>query len=196
MTELALIKACINGQPDAQQMLYEKYCGKMMAICYRYAKNRDDAEDMLQEAFIKVFTQLTSFRGDGAIEGWIRRIVVHTSINHLKKNKKFKDSVEIEFAQSVKTNADDVPSLLQAKQIIDCVRLLPVGYRTVLNLFAIEGYSHREIAQLLEIEESTSRSQYTRAKVMLQNLLIQKNIVTQHGTIHSSGSQSITKTTN
>jgi RNA polymerase sigma factor (sigma-70 family) len=177
MNEQEIINGCISNIAAAQQELYNKYSPKMLAVCYRYAKNRDDADDMLQEGFIKIFTQIKQFRGDGAIEGWIRRIIVHTCINNIKKNKKFNDSVDLVYAQTLQSNTDDVPSLMQAKQIIDCIRLLPVGYRTVLNLFAIEGYSHKEIGQLLDIEESTSRSQYTRAKVMLQNLLVKKKLM-------------------
>jgi RNA polymerase sigma factor (sigma-70 family) len=177
MNELEIVKGCIENNNIAQQELYTRYGAKMLAVCYRYAKNRDDAEDMLQEAFIKIFTQIKQFRGDGSIEGWIRKIIIHTCINNIKKNKKFNDSVDLMYAKSLQSKNDDVPSIMQAKQIIDCIRLLPLGYRTVLNLFAIEGLSHKEIGQMLDIEESTSRSQYTRAKVMLQNLLIKKNIL-------------------
>ena len=119
---------------------------------------------MMQEGFIKVFTQIHQFRGQGALEGWIRRIVVHTCINVLKKNKKFTDSVDLFHAGSMYLNENNIPSILQAKQVVECIRLLPVGYKTVLNLYAIEGYSHKEIGAILDIEESTSRSQYTRAK--------------------------------
>ncbi len=177
MNEFEIIKGCIDNNAAAQQELYNKYSPKMLAVCYRYAKNRDDAEDMLQEGFIKIFSQIKQFRNEGSIEGWIRRIIVHTCINIIKKNKKFNDSVDLVYAESLQSSNNDVPSIMQAKQIIDCIRLLPLGYRTVLNLFAIEGLSHKEIGQLLEIEESTSRSQYTRAKVMLQNLLIKKNLL-------------------
>ncbi len=177
MSEVELILGCIKNNATAQQELYKLYGPKMLAICFRYAKNKDDAEDMLQEAFIKVFMQIQQFRNEGSIEGWIRRIIIHTCINNIKKNKKFNDSVDLLYAQNIQNGNNDVTSLMQAKQIIDCIRLLPVGYRTVLNLFAIEGLSHKEIGQMLEIEESTSRSQYTRAKVMLQNLLVQKRII-------------------
>jgi RNA polymerase sigma factor (sigma-70 family) len=177
MTEELILQGCINNVASAQQQLYDKYSPKMLAVCYRYARNKDDAEDMLQESFIKVFTQIKQFRNEGLIESWIRRIIVHTCINNLKKNKKFSESVDLIHAQSTKSNTDDATAVMQAKQIIDCIRLLPLGYRTVLNLYAIEGYSHKEIGQLLDIEESTSRSQYTRAKVMLQDFLIKKNIV-------------------
>jgi RNA polymerase sigma-70 factor (ECF subfamily) len=149
----------------------------MLSVCYRYAKSREDAEDMLQEGFIKVFTQIHQFQHRGALEGWIRRIIVHTCINNLKKNKKFSESVDIIHAASVSVREENIPSILQAKQVVECIRLLPLGYRTVLNLYAIEGYSHREIAEILDIEESTSRSQYTRAKAMLEDILIKKNII-------------------
>jgi RNA polymerase sigma-70 factor (ECF subfamily) len=102
---------------------------------------------------------------------------VHTCINILKKNKKFNESVDLIHAHSIALKEDSIPALVQVKQIVECIRLLPTGYRTVLNLFAIEGYSHREIAQLLDIEESTSRSQFTRAKAMLEELLIRKKIL-------------------
>jgi RNA polymerase sigma-70 factor (ECF subfamily) len=132
---------------------------------------------MLQEGFIKVFTQLHQYRNEGALEGWIRRIVVHTCINVLKKNKKFADSVDIMHANGIRIKEDMIPSIMQAKQVVECIRLLPLGYRTVLNLYAIEGFSHKEIGDLLEIGESTSRSQYTRAKAMLEDILTRKNII-------------------
>ena len=149
----------------------------MLSVCYRYAQSREDAEDMLQEGFIKVFTQVHTFQNKGAFEGWIRRIVVHTCINFLKKNKKFTDNVDIAQAGYLQIKEETIPSIMQAKQVVECIRLLPVGYKTVLNLYAIEGYSHREIAGMLDIEESTSRSQYTRAKSMLESVLIKKNIL-------------------
>lgn len=179
MTEEAILEGCLRNQPAAQQALYQQYSPKMLAVCYRFAKNREDAEDMLQEGFIRVFTQIHQFQQKGSFEGWIRRIIVHTCINHLKKHKRFKESLDIIHASNVPIREDSVPSIIQAKQVIECIRLLPIGYRTVLNLFAIEGYSHREIAQMLDIEESTSRSQYTRAKAMLEQILIEKQIILQ-----------------
>lgn len=177
MTEEALLQACLKNQPAAQQELYSKYSPKMLAVCYRFARNREDAEDMLQEGFIRVFTQIHQFQSKGSFEGWIRRIIVHTCINHIKKHKKFNDSVDISQAQTLQVREDSVPSIIQAKQVIECIRMLPIGYRTVLNLFAIDGYSHREISTMLDIEESTSRSQYTRAKAMLEQILVQKKII-------------------
>ena len=151
----------------------------MLGVCYRFAKNREDAEDMLQEGFIKIFTQLHQYRNEGALEGWIRRIIVHTCINVLKKNKKFAECVDIIHANSIFVREDMIPSIMQAKQVVECIRMLPLGYRTVLNLYAIEGYSHKEIAGMLEIEESTSRSQYTRAKAMLEEILLKRKIISK-----------------
>jgi len=177
MTEEAILKGCLNNEGSAQRELYNRYSSKMLAVCYRYAHNREDAEDMLQEGFIKVFLQMHTFENRGAFEGWIRRIIVHTCINILKKNKKFNESVDIIHATGIQVREDSVPAIIQAKQVVESIRLLPIGYRTVLNLYAIEGYSHREIAAMLDIEESTSRSQYTRAKAMLEDILIRKKIL-------------------
>jgi RNA polymerase sigma factor (sigma-70 family) len=177
MTEETLIKGCMQNEAAAQLELYRQFSPRMLSVCYRYAKNREDAEDMLQEGFIKVFTQIGQFRNEGALEGWIRRIMVHTCINHLKKNRKFSESVDIIFAGAMPTGEESIPSIIQAKQVVECIRMLPMGYRTVLNLFAIEGYSHREIGRMLDIEESTSRSQYTRAKAMLEDILTKKRIL-------------------
>jgi len=177
MTEEAILKGCLQNEPTAQRELYNRYSPKMLSVCYRFAHNREDAEDMLQEGFIKVFSQMHTFGNRGAFEGWIRRIIVHTCINVLKKNKKFNESVDIIHATAVQVREESVPSIVQAKQIVECIRMLPLGYRTVLNLYAIEGYSHREIGEMLDIEESTSRSQYTRAKAMLEDILIRKKII-------------------
>lgn len=177
MTEEALLTGCLQNDASAQRELYARYSPKMLSVCYRFAHSREDAEDMLQEGFIKVFTQIHTFQNKGAFEGWIRRIMVHTCINHLKKNKKFNESVDIIHATGVQGREDSVPSIVQAKQVVECIRILPLGYRTVLNLYAIEGYTHKEIAEMLDVEESTSRSQYTRAKQMLEDILIRKNIL-------------------
>src|ERR1041385_7679824 len=181
MTEEAILKGCLQSDPAAQRELYNRYSPKMLSVCYRFAHNREDAEDMLQEGFIKIFSQMHTFGNRGAFEGWIRRIMVHTCINILKKNKKFNESVDIIHATAVQVREESVPSIVQAKQIVECIRMLPFGYRTVLNLYAIEGYSHKEIAEMLEIEESTSRSQYTRAKTMLESILIKKKILEKPG---------------
>ncbi|HEX6334119.1 MAG TPA: RNA polymerase sigma factor [Flavisolibacter sp.] len=177
MTEEAILQGCLQNNAAAQRALYEKYSGKMLVVCYRYGHNREDAEDMLQEGFIKVFSQIHTFENRGALEGWIRRIIVHTCINNLKKNKRFNESVDIIHATALQVREESIPSIMQAKEVVDCIRMLPIGYRTVLNLYAIEGYSHREISNMLDIEESTSRSQYTRAKSMLEEILVRKKIL-------------------
>ena len=177
MTEEAILQGCLQNNAAAQKALYEKYSAKMLVVCYRYAHNREDAEDMLQEGLIKVFSQIHTFENRGALEGWIRRIIVHTCINILKKNKRFNESVDLIHASSLQVREESIPSIIQAKEVVECIRMLPIGYRTVLNLYAIEGFSHKEIAGMLDIEESTSRSQYTRAKSMLEDVLIRKKIL-------------------
>jgi len=177
MTEELMLAGCLTNNAASQEALYSRFSPRMLGVCYRFAKNREDAEDMLQEGFIKVFSQIHQYRSEGALEGWIRRIVVHTCINVLKKNKKFSDSVDITFACGVGIREESIPSIMQAKEVVECIRLLPIGYRTVLNLYAIEGYSHKEIGNMLDIEESTSRSQYTRAKAMLEDVLVKKKII-------------------
>lgn len=177
MTEELMLQGCLKNLSTAQEALYNKFSPRMLGVCYRYARNREDAEDMLQEGFIKVYSQIQQFKGTGALEGWIRRIIVHTCINVLKKNKKFSDSLDLVHASGMQINANNIPSILQAKQVVECIRMLPIGYRTVLNLYAIEGFSHKEIGAILDIEESTSRSQYTRARALLEEILIKKKIL-------------------
>lgn len=177
MTEELMLAGCLRNNAAAQEALYNRFSPRMLGVCYRFAKNREDAEDMLQEGFIKVFTQIHQYRNEGALEGWIRRIIVHTCINNLKKNKKFADSLDIIHAKSIYINEEFIPSIMQAKQVVECIRMLPIGYRTVLNLYAVEGYPHKDIALMLDIEESTSRSQYTRAKAMLEEILVKKKII-------------------
>lgn len=176
MTEEQIVYGTLQKNPAAQEALYQMFSPKMLGVCYRYAQSREDAEDMLQEGFIIVFRMLSQFRREGSLEGWIRKIMVHSCINILKKNKKFSDTLELANAENLMTLHDHVPSILQAKQIVECIRLLPVGYRTVINLYAIEGYSHKEISELLEIAEVTSRSQYLRGKAVLMDILVKRGI--------------------
>ena len=177
MTEQAILVGCLKNDPTAQRELYNRYSPKMLSVCYRFSQSREDAEDMLQEGFIKIFTQIHTFQNKGAFEGWVRRIIVHTCINFLKKNKKFSENVNLDHAGYLEVKEETLPSIMQARQVIECIRLLPLGYKTVLNLYALEGYSHKEIGEMLDIEESTSRSQYTRAKTMLEMILMKKNII-------------------
>jgi RNA polymerase sigma-70 factor (ECF subfamily) len=177
MTEELILQGCQKNDPAAQQLLYQRYSPKMLSVCYRYAKSREDAEDMLQEGFVKIFLQINRYEHRGSLEGWILRVIVHTCINHLKKYKKFNDVVDLAYAANLIIREDNIPGIVQAKQIVESIRALPIGYRTVLNLYAIEGYSHKEIGSMLEIEESTSRSQYTRAKNLLEEILGKKGII-------------------
>ena len=175
--EQDLIKRCLGRDRVAQQQLFDLYSSKMYGLCYRYVKNAMEAEDVLVTAFTKIFERIGQYKGEGSFEGWIRRIIIHTCINNLKKNKRFNESVDLIHATSIQVKEETIPSIIQAKQVVECIRLLPIGYRTVLNLYAIEGFSHREIGEILDIEESTSRSQYTRAKAMLEDMLIKKKIL-------------------
>jgi RNA polymerase sigma-70 factor (ECF subfamily) len=177
MTEEIMLQGCLDNLATAQEALYNRFSPRMLGVCYRYARNREDAEDMLQEGFMKIYSQIHQFRNTGALEGWIRKIIVHTCINILKKNKKFSESVDLIHASGVHINENNITSMLQAKQVVECIRLLPMGYRTVLNLYAIEGFSHKEIGSILDIEESTSRSQYTRARGLLEEILLKKRIL-------------------
>lgn len=177
MTEAQMLDGSKVNNVHAQESLYNRFSPRMLGVCYRFAKNKPDAEDMLQEGFIKVFSQLHQYRNEGSLEAWIRKIIVHTCINTLKKNKKFSDCLDLSHANEVQVREEMIPSILYSKQIIECIRLLPLGYRTVLNLYAIEGYSHKEISIMLEIEESSSRSQYLRAKSMLEKILLNRKII-------------------
>ncbi len=134
MTEQAIIAGCLHNDPAAQRELYNRFSPKMLSVCYRFAQSREDAEDMLQEGLIKVFTQIHTFQNKGAFEGWVRRIIVHTCINFLKKNKKFSESVDLDYANDMQVKEETIPSIMQARQIIECISLLPVGYATVLNM--------------------------------------------------------------
>jgi RNA polymerase sigma factor (sigma-70 family) len=170
LSEKSLIENCINGNRKSQKEMYDMFSSKMFAICLRYAKNQMDAEDILQDAFVKLFTNLYKFRGEGSFEGWVRRIFVNTAIEHLRRNNvKFTDSDGIENAIADKqTSALDC---LYEKDLIKTSMKLSEGYRTVFTLYAVEGYSHKEIAKKLGITESTSKSQFSRAKAILRDAL-------------------------
>ena len=177
MSETALIEDCINNSAVAQRELYNRFSGILFAICYRYASNKSDAEDMLQEGFIKIFTKINSFENKGNFEGWMKKVIVHTCINYIKKNKKFGEIIYLENVYHLEIKEESIASRLLGKQVMDCLRSLPLGYRTVINLYAIEGYSHKEIGDILEIGESTSRSQYIRGKNVLESVLINRKII-------------------
>lgn len=169
--ESSLIQACIDGNRAAQQKLFEVYSPKMLGVAFRYANSKEEAEDMLQEGFIRVFQKLHTFRFQGSFEGWLRRIIVNTAINHIRKYQNLKYECELEEAYYIPAASSDAIASMYTREVINLLRELPLGYRTVLNLYAIEGYSHREIGEMLGIEESSSRSQYTRAKALLAKRL-------------------------
>lgn len=177
MSETALIEDCINNSSVAQRELYNRFSGVLFGICYRYASCRQDAEDMLQEGFIKIFTKISSFENKGNFEGWMKRVMVHTCINYLKKNKKFDSIISLDEVFHLEIKEESIASKLLGKQVMECLRLLPIGYRTVVNLYAIEGYNHKEIGDMLEIGESTSRSQYIRGKNVLESILVKEQII-------------------
>ncbi|MEO8148172.1 MAG: sigma-70 family RNA polymerase sigma factor [Bacteroidia bacterium] len=176
MNEEQLVKACLDGNNAAQRQFYEQYARRMMGLCLRYAVNTEEAEDFLQDGFIKVFEKMHSFEFRGSLAGWVRRIVLNTILDRLRRDIHLKDNVSLDNHLEVAGN-DNPYQHLGAKELIKLVQSLPTGYRTVFNLFAVEGYSHKEIAQSLNISESTSKSQYLRAKEQLQKKLISERSV-------------------
>jgi RNA polymerase sigma factor (sigma-70 family) len=170
ITEKELVLACLRQESKAQTQLYKKYSPVMFAICLRYSANPDNAKDMLQDAFIRVFDRLDKFRFEGSFEGWIKRVAVTTCLDFNKKLKSEPYSEEIENFTHLGSEAG-VISQMGANDLIKLLQKLPAGYRTVFNLYAIEGYGHAEIAEMLEINENTSKTQLFKARKMLQNLL-------------------------
>ena|SRR5260221_1963167 len=175
MADDEIIRSCIAGDARAQKALFEKYSRRMMGICLRYAADREEAEDMLQEGWIKVFRNLQSFRFEGSAEGWMKRVIVNTCLENLRKNKKMSNNVDIELVDEIKYTEINSSDVLSAKELLGMINRLPAGYRTVFNLYAVEGYSHKEIGEMLGINESTSKSQYSRARAHLQKMLELEN---------------------
>ena len=166
--EKELVSACISNNRKAQQKLYEHYAPLMMTVAQRYVGDYDIAQDVLQDAFIKVFTSLDSFTGVGSLDGWIRRIVINSALEYLRSNDILHETVELEEALTSATTTENAIDNISADELMKIIASLPSGFRTVFNMFAIEGYSHKEIAQQLNITESTSRSQYNRAKALIR----------------------------
>ncbi|MDB5252315.1 MAG: polymerase sigma-70 factor [Flaviaesturariibacter sp.] len=163
-----------------QQELYRRYASKMFGVCLRYAGNAEEAEDILQEGFIKVFRKIDSFRREGSFEGWVRRIFVNTAIEHFRRKTYLQPVTERE-EETIEGNYLSVLDSLAEKDIIQLVQKLSPGYRTVFNMYVVEGYTHRQIADALGISEGTSKSQLSRAKTILQDL-VRKHIDLQTGT--------------
>lgn len=174
VTEKELIEACKRKDRMAQKLLFDRYSPKMNGVCYRYVRNAEDAEDVLVEAFFKVLTNIQQFKNKGSFEGWIRRIVINECLMFLRRQHNFNLSVEIDDNLNV-VNNKNIEDELAARDILDFLDELPTGYRTIFNLYVLEGYKHREIAEMLGISINTSKSQLILAKKRLKNLLIQAN---------------------
>jgi RNA polymerase sigma-70 factor (ECF subfamily) len=169
MNERQLIEGCRKGNRLAQKELYDTYSRKMMGVCLRYAGgDRETARDLLQEGFVKVFTGMNAYSGVGSFEGWMRKVFVNCALEYLRKSDVLREAVEWEHIGDVSAPDPSVISDMSAHELMELVQELPPGFRTIFNLFAIEGFSHKEIGEQLGIKESTSRSQYTRAKQLLQ----------------------------
>ena len=170
MTEKQLIEGCRNGERLAQKELYETYSRKMMGVCLRYVSDRETARDLLQDGFVKVFTSMDSYSGLGSFEGWMRKIFVNCALEYLRKSDVLREAADLDnTVELIHPDSSAISDLaVSAAELMKLVQELPAGFRTVFNLFAIEGYSHKEISEMMNITESTSRSQFTRAKQLLQ----------------------------
>jgi RNA polymerase sigma factor (sigma-70 family) len=169
--EQDLIKGCLRRDRVSQQQLFDLYSSKMYTICYRYVKNPMEAEDILVTAFTKIFERLNQFKGDGSFEGWIRRVMVNEALTFLRKSRNMYLETDLEQADR-EPNYDQLSDHLEAEDLMRMIQELPAGYRLVFNMYAIDGYSHKEIAEQLGISENTSKSQLSRARTYLQKLLM------------------------
>jgi RNA polymerase sigma factor (sigma-70 family) len=167
MDERQLVKDCLRERPEAQRRLYDQYAEIMLGVCYRYTKSIKDAEDVLQEGFVKVFRGLKDYKFEGELGAWIRRIMVNSALNFLKRNKKYRNEMFFTDQPLHPVTNEDPAVYLQAKELAELIRQLPPGYQTIFNLHVVEGYSHVEIGEMLGISDGTSRSQYARARAVL-----------------------------
>ena len=171
MDDLTLVSECAKGNSKAQRALFDKFAPKMLAVCQSYLRNNQEAEDVLQDGFVKVFQKIVDFKMEGSLEGWIRRIVVNTALDTIRKNKKLLDDVQVEEVQYKVSFTDHQFDGMDLAQLMKLIDAMPDGYRIVFNMFAIEGYSHKEIADTLGVTENTSKSQYSRARAFLRTQL-------------------------
>jgi len=172
-----VVRLCVKGDRKAQKELYKKFYSKMMGVCYRYTNNGEDAKDLLQDGVTKVFINLKRYQFNGSLEGWIRRIIVNTAIDHFRKKKNVffvDDEEDYLLERSVPESADAIYSQFGVEEIMSAVQSLSPAYRTVFNLYALEGFPHKEIAEKLCISEGTSKSNLAKAKKNLQNILLKK----------------------
>lgn len=171
MDDTTLVIECVKGNVRAQQKLFDKFARKMLGVCLRYAKNTEQAEDVLQDGFVKVYSKLKDFKMEGSLEGWIRRIMVNTALDQIRKNGKLLGNTNIDdVGYKIENNAFVFEGLV-AEDLMKLVQAMPTGYKVVFNMFAIEGYTHFEIAKTLGISENTSKSQYSRARAYLREKL-------------------------
>lgn len=170
-----IVKQCIDNEPKAQKQLFDILSPKMYAICLRYARHQDEAKDILQEGFIRMFKYLGQFEGKGSFEGWVKRIFINTSIEFYRKAQRETGNTSIELAENQPFDAQ-ILSGMKADDLMKIIQQLPQGYRTVFNLFAIEGYGHEEIAKMLNISENTSKSQLFKARQHLQAIILKRNL--------------------
>jgi len=184
----SIIEGCIAGKRSAQNALYRKFSAMMHSVCMRYAQNRDEAEDILQEAFIKIFQNIATFRGEGSFEGWMKRIMINHALNHYRKNKKMPFHQDIdEINEQDILNKEEISGHhepVSAEILLSLIHLLPRGYRMVFNLYVFEEYSHKEIAEELNISENTSKTQLLKARRMLRRRLSELNLMKNISLIH------------
>ncbi|MFO7614779.1 MAG: sigma-70 family RNA polymerase sigma factor [Bacteroidales bacterium] len=173
-TEKELIDRCLENDPKAQEYLYKRFSCRMYGVCLRFARNTLEADDILQEGFIKVFSYLKDFRFEGSLEGWIRKIIVNTAINYYKSKQNEWNETSIDKFASNQAAAEDILDKISVGDLLQLIRELPEGYRLVFNLHVMEGYNHQEIAKMLNISENTSKSQLSRARTALQQRLVQR----------------------
>lgn len=173
-----LLAGCLRGESAAQDAFYRHFAPELLGVCLRYAHSRADAQDILQEAFIRVFERLPQYQGLGSLEGWLKRVVVTTAINHYHSELRYwKRNVDLTEATHVTASGNDQLSQLSVNELLKLINQLPTGYRLVLNLYCIEGFSHKEIGQQLGIDERTSSSQLHKARRMLQGLVRRAEII-------------------
>jgi RNA polymerase sigma-70 factor (ECF subfamily) len=176
-----LVKDCLKGKPEAQRRLYDLFAETMMGVCYRYTKSVPDAEDVLQEGFVRVFTKLHIYRSEGELGGWIRRIMVRTALNYLKQSKRYQHDLSFPEEHLHPVSYNDADIKINTRELAELIRQLPTGYQTIFNLHAVEGYTHVEIGQMLGISEGTSRSQYSRARSLLISWIETHAVATKKG---------------
>jgi RNA polymerase sigma factor (sigma-70 family) len=176
LIETNLIKDCIKGERQAQSTLYAMYVPKMFVVCLRYSRSREEAEEILQEGFLKVFQFLHQFRHEGSLEGWIRKIMVNAALQRLRNKSRLTPVVNIELYKEELAWQDTIESDMSSKEFLKLVMGLPPAYKSVFNLYVFEGYKHREIAEILGISEGTSKSNLYDARIYLQKQLTKKTV--------------------